>query len=183
VASRASDHRGATSNPTWGARRVSLSDVAMFLAGDLLDERALEELIFGCTWVTMREADTRARSDDSPPLSRAYALLRLLFLPKGIPHGAEQTRIVLDPAIVSLLRAGRVSDAIEVACRQLAAKHFRPRRVIEDDVQDAALGRRIAAALLIPTWDTRSLLERALLPATESSSSENTHDEENVHVR
>ncbi|MEZ5964170.1 MAG: type I-U CRISPR-associated protein Csx17 [Planctomycetota bacterium] len=170
-------HRGAdeewdeTGNPTWGKRRASQSDVAMFLAGDLVDESALEELLFGFTWVRASNGGVRSVSVPAPPLPRVYALLRLLFLPDGVAKGSERVIIVPDPAILPLLRVGRVNDAVERASRQLRSNGFRPRCVLDNRAHDAGFGRRLAAALLFPVSGVASLVARALLPAAEPTSS------------
>lgn len=152
-------------NPTWGCRRASLDDVAAFLEPDLVDDRALEELMFGFTWMKHSISAAPPHSPrTSPPLPRSCALLKLLFLPNGVPRGEERVHLAPDVAIVPLLRAGRIADAVDIACRQLFAKGLRPRRVVDDRTVDSVLGRRLAAALLIPVAQTEALLSRALLP-------------------
>ncbi len=167
---RSGERATKTKNPTWGACAVSLTDVANFLDGSL-DERALEELMFGFSWVTwVREQRFAVPSlaDGVLPLRRVYCLLRLLFQPSHIVHRGEELRLIPDPAIVSLLRAGRVTDAVAIAHRQLRTKGLRPRRVIDRDVDDGVFGRRLAAALLIPTWEGRALIAGALVPDPDS---------------
>jgi CRISPR-associated protein Csx17 len=165
VRSRSSDEAARGRNPTWGARRVSLDDVAMFLAPGLVDDRALEELMFGFTWVKHSRSVARQNASvSSPPLPRSYALLKLLFLPHAIARGREPIRLVPDPAIVPLLRGGSITEAVEIARRQLAAKGLRPRRVVENGPSDSSFGRRLAAALLFPVSQITALEDRALLP-------------------
>jgi CRISPR-associated protein Csx17 len=173
-----------TRNPTWVERRVSLADVATFIDGNL-DERALEELMFGFTWVNAQRRDTPAVAIGAP-LPRAYSLLRLLFQPGPIVHRGEKLHLLPDPAILSLLRAGRIADAVAIASRQLSAKGLRPRHVIDRGADGAGLGRRIAAALLIPTLETRALTANALLPDASDFDGEQPGDhtnEETINVR
>lgn len=166
-------------NPTFGTRTASLDDVAVFLADGLVDLAALEELMFGFTWVRHRSpAPQRRLRRVAPPLPRSYALLKLLFLPRGVPvdRGREPTVFCApDPAIVPLLRAGRVSDAVSTARRQLS-RFLAPRRVLDQTVGDAAFGRRLAAALLIPVSETDRLLEVATIPRTRDDEDEEVID-------
>lgn len=155
-------------NPTWGPRQVGLAEIGDFLEPGLLDEQLLEELIFGFTWVKHERAAAAKRSaPGASPVPRQYALLKLLFLPDGIPIGGERLAVAPDPSIVPLLTAGRVDDAIALARRQLSAKDLRPRRLPEWGVHDAAFGTRLAAALLFPMFQTDALVRDALLPNTE----------------
>ena len=151
-------------NPTWGARRAAVSDVASFIAGDI-DERALEDMIFGFTWLKeTSETAAVARSLDAPPAPRSYVLLRLLFSSEGIPYAGERIHVAPDPSIIALLRVGRVSDALEITRRQLVAWGLHSRRVIDPGIRDLALGRRLAGALLIPVPMTARLVGDCLLP-------------------
>jgi len=172
---RPSDESPRKRNPTWGSRRASLDDVATFLAPDLADDRALEELLFGFTWVTHGSAGApKWSSNSAPPLPRSYSLLKLLYLPEGIPRGTECVSLSPDPAIFSQLRSGHIRGAVGVASRQLVANGFRPRRVVEaDGPDDPVLGRRLAAALLIPVLLPRRFQDDALLPDTATKNDDN----------
>jgi CRISPR-associated protein Csx17 len=155
-------------NPTWGPRQVSLADVGDFLEPGLIDEQALEELLFGFTWVKHERPSTASRSDPGGvPVPRHYALLKLLFLPDGIPVSGERLVMAPDPSIVPLLTAGRVDDAIALARRQLSAKGLRPRHLPDWGAHDAGFGTRLAASLLIPMFQTDALVRNALLRNTE----------------
>jgi CRISPR-associated protein Csx17 len=170
---------GAPRNPTFGIRTASLDDVAVFMADGLVDLGALEELMFGFTWVRHRSPAPRPRVRRvAPPLPRSYALLKLLFLPRGVPADRAREPNVFcppDPAIVSLLRVGRVSDAVAIGRRQLS-RLFAPRRVVDQSVGDAAFGRRLAAALLIPVSESDRLLEVATIPRTRDDEDEEMID-------
>lgn len=154
-------------NPTWGTRQVSLSDIGDFFEPGAVDEQALEDLIFGFTWVNHADADgtwTNARPPAMPP-PREYGLLKLLFLPNGLTvhEGHPPIRLRPPAALVPLLISGRVDDAIAVAQSQLRARGLRPRRLDRVGRIDAAFGGRLAASLLFPMFQTRSLAEDALL--------------------
>ncbi|PZR08262.1 MAG: type I-U CRISPR-associated protein Csx17 [Archangium gephyra] len=165
-----------TRNPTWGTRPVSLSDIGGFFEPGAVDEQALEDLLFGFTWVNHSDADgtsENARPHAMPP-PREYALLKLLFLPNGLTlhEGRPPIRLRPPAALVPLLISGRVDDAIAVARSQLRARGLRPRRLDRLGRIDAAFGGRLAASLLFPMFQTRSLVEDALL----SDPSEENHD-------
>lgn len=166
VRAKGSNTRDEVRNPTFGRRPASGEDIALLLVGDALDERVIEELIFGFTWVSHDAKPTRNPTVDAPPLSRAYALLKLLFLPRGIPVDDDLIAVLPDASIVPLLLAGRIGDAVDVARRQLVAKGLRPRHVVDPGTLDAAQGRLLAAALLIPIASSRWLVQDALMPKT-----------------
>lgn len=183
VSKQSDDDVARRRNPTWGVRQAGLDDVATFLSSDIVDDRAIEELLFGFTWVKPPRVWVSRRSPSaSPPLPRCYALLKLLFLPGGVPRAQERVHLVPDTAIIPLLRAGRVTNAVELARRQLVAKGLLPRRVIDDGIVDVTLGRRLAAALLIPVMETRWLVNHALLPLAETAV-DNDEKQEITNVR
>lgn len=151
-------------NPTWGTRPVSLQHVAVFLTPGVTDDPMLEELLFGFTWIRWDETVARQQAVASaPPLPRTYSLLKLLFLPSGIRVGTENIAVTPDPAIVPLLRAGRIAEAVDIARRQLLAKGFRARRLDAEAPVDASQGRRLAAALLLPVHPVSRLRREALI--------------------
>ena len=97
---------------------------------------------------------------------RAYALLKLLFLPRPlvIKRGAGEVVIRPEPAILHLLRGGKMGEACAIAMRRLRASGLNPlpgpirgRGVRDNDwremdgMKDAGIDpQRLAAALLIP---------------------------------
>jgi CRISPR-associated protein Csx17 len=176
VRTHAPDESSRRRNPTWGSRHATLDEVATFLTPGLLDDSAIEELLFGFSWVKHARDPSPAHSrHTSSPLPRAYALLKLLFLADDIPRPEGRIRLTPDPAIVPRLRTGRVTEAVDIARRQLAAIGLRPRRVVDDHMVNATLGRRLAAALLIPVAQTSALLEDALLPNAKNATDD--HEE------
>lgn len=155
-------------NPTWGSRQVGLADIGDFLEPGLVDEQALEELLFGFTWVKHeRPSPASGGAVRGLPIPRQYSLLKLLFLPDGIPVDGDRLALTPEPSIVPLLTAGRIDDAIALARRQLSAKGLRPRHLTNWGAHDAVFGTRLAAALLIPMFQTDALVRDALLPNTE----------------
>ncbi len=159
--------------------KTSLESVAAFLAGEF-DERRAEDLIWGLVLVGGRGPFVReAPRGAGFPLPRAYALLKLLFLPRPLllergggrlhvryAREDQQGAIAIkpEPATLHLLRRGRVGEACALAMRRLRACGLTPmprpvpgRRVRDDDwlELDRSAGactepRRLAAALLIP---------------------------------
>jgi CRISPR-associated protein Csx17 len=165
---------GRDCNPTYGPRAASVDDVAAFLTPSLVDEALLEDLLFGFSWIDFGDHRGREWDDHTSqlparlPLSRIYALLKLAFLPRGLPmDDGGYAEITADPSIVPLLRAGRLSTAVQTASRQLRVNGLSPRRVVDGRcLDDAQTGRRLAAALLIPVVPV-GLKRAALLPPLE----------------
>jgi CRISPR-associated protein Csx17 len=162
---------GGLSHPAISGRwAASLSAVDIFLREETDDER-LEGLLRGLMLIDWRDTPPgAARADASlpPGLPRAYALLKLLFLPGGQLRRRRQTEITdikHEPSVIPLLRAGRVGDALDTALRRLRSSGLTPYthqfHVSEKD------GARLAAALLIPISErsTELLAEAVLRPA------------------
>ena len=107
---------------------VSLDMVATFLAGEIDDHR-IDDLVWGLMLIDNRGNRSQHRQGaDDVLLPRAYALLKLLFLPRPlvIEQGADGTllaRLLRDneeggifirsePAILPLLRGGRIRRGV-----------------------------------------------------------------------
>ncbi len=143
-----------------GRRLASLDAVAAFLTSKtdksyVADDLRVEELLRGLALIDWRRASRveRSRAKFAVPaaLPRAYALLKLLFLPNGRLYRRGNTEpdiIKHEPRIVPLLRAARVDEAIEIAARRLRASELMPLdHRFHFNERD---GTRLAAALLIP---------------------------------
>jgi CRISPR-associated protein Csx17 len=162
---------------------VSLDTVAAFIIGETNDER-IEELIWG---LMLLADDGRVAPHvyefQDLAVPTAYALLKLLFLPRPLViergrDGKRMARLVRnneaggivighDPAIPTLLRAGRLGEACVIAMRRLRAARLDPMpapirgRGLRDGIwmELDRMGRagldpvRLAAALLIPIGD------------------------------
>lgn len=160
---------------------VSLETVAAFL-DDRLDDRRIEDLLWGLILVpdNRRGRDRPFEDVDVRSLPRAYALLKLLFLPRPLlfERGADgrlSVRLLWkdedggvsirpEPSLLRLLRGGRLGEACAIAMRRLRASGLNPlpcpisgRRVRDGDWGELdGLGhagvdvRRLAAALLLP---------------------------------
>jgi CRISPR-associated protein Csx17 len=137
------------------------------------DDDKLEALLRGLSLInwTQRQASPVAAipvaatsptiSKLPPTLPRAYALLKLLSLPDGRLGGSDEP-IHHEPAIVPLLRAGRVGEALTIAERRLRSAGLTP-FTAQLYFPDEA-GVRLAAALLIPINEAAvSVLAAAVL--------------------
>jgi CRISPR-associated protein Csx17 len=142
------------SHPALASRRyASLVAIDAFLREETDDER-LEALLRSLTLLNWSQRSVRflhtSRSIPST-LPRAYALLKLLFLPDGklkLHALTDAVTIRHEPAIVPLLRAGRVQEALDIADRRLRTCGLMPFTCQFHVSQD--VGVRLAASLLIP---------------------------------
>jgi CRISPR-associated protein Csx17 len=137
------------------SRFASLKTITAFLNGET-DDAKLEELLRGLALLDWPKAEQGSKPqtqvrDIPSALPRAYALLKLLFLPGGEfqrDHSGESITIKHEPAMVPLLRAGRLPDALQVAYQRLRAIGLVP--ATKNFHYDNSQGTRLAAALLIP---------------------------------
>lgn len=149
---------------------ASLAALGAFLRRETDDHR-MHALVHGLvavsSWVAERSRK-RSPIEEVRRLPRAYAVLKLLFLPEGLSQGPGQEPVHIRPetAVPHLLAAGRVSDALTLAERRLRAhgllvRGSSARRLVHPD------GPRLAAALLFPiaSADARRLAELVLVPS------------------
>lgn len=162
--------------PIDGALKASLADIHRFLRGETNDALLLD-LIFALamlSWPPKKRAMKGIRLAPSiriaPELSRAYCLLKLLFLPKGIPITPDDPVSVRpEPALLHLLRAGRLHEATAVASRRLVSSGLRPLGSGHGRLGplfppiSPREGERLAAALLIPISDPEWLIRQTLV--------------------
>jgi CRISPR-associated protein Csx17 len=163
------------SHPVMAGRRVaSLRSIARFLNADTSDEEFEDEraeaVLRGLSlidWHTVSRKADAGGAGDAAGLPRAYALLKLLFLPHGElvrEPGGEPVLIKHEPSVVPLLRAGNVREALRVATRRLVSSGLTPFKsefYYPDDE-----GPRLAASLLIPIGEreVRELAQMVLRP-------------------
>ncbi len=174
--------RGLEKLPLDGIYKASLRDAAAFIEGET-DDRKIEALLWGLVLVdrtkkrgkhleylkrSERGGDWEERFSFIP---RPYALLKLLFLPHDLewPRGAEKVEVRPEPESLGRLRRGDVQGALEIAARRLGASGFTPmpgptsggrkRKMESRGGLDAS---RLAAALLLPIWDVKSLADMVL---------------------
>jgi CRISPR-associated protein Csx17 len=152
---RSIDARSAgESHPALAAAQFApLEAIDAFLRGETDDVR-IEEFLRGLAlidWRTNRQEEQASGSTIVPTLPRAYALLKLLFLPEGrLCRGpaSEVIEIKHEPTIIPLLRAGRITEGLHTAAQRLRATGLTP--LTDQFYFPAADGARLAAALLIP---------------------------------
>ena len=154
-------------NATYSAR---LSDIVSFLNGYVDDQRVADlslPLSFVCYWHRPAQSDFQ----QEPPfdLQAAYAAMKLTLLPGKIvcPEfgvDGEGIDVAMEPSMLAMLRAGRVGDAYQVACRRLRASGLKPLSNSPGISDRSEQGRRLAAALLFPLdqRNYKALAERAL---------------------
>ncbi|HLG94843.1 MAG TPA: type I-U CRISPR-associated protein Csx17 [Bryobacteraceae bacterium] len=152
---------GCANLPLAATNFASFGAVSRFLAGEL-DEQRIDDLLWGLILLLQSPGMLSTTADkDAPPLPRAYALLKLLFLPDPLTINGLSIAIKPEPSIVNLPIAGRVGEACQIAMRRLRASglsplpHPRSRgRVRDADWKEldclGADGVRLAAALLLP---------------------------------
>jgi CRISPR-associated protein Csx17 len=157
-----SERNGCTNLPLAASNFASLSTVSRFLVSEL-DEQRIEDLLWGLMLFPQKPGmlKRRAEESDAPPLPRAFALLKLLFLPQAVTVNGVSVSVKAEPSIVSLLTAGHVGEACRIAMRRLRASglsplpHPRSGGIVRDaDWQELESlrndGKRLAAALLLP---------------------------------
>lgn len=157
---------------------VTLADVHAYLTGQV-DERRIADLIWGLAglrWPDSGQMRPLSRDSPAPELDRSYVLLKLLFLPSAlqVTPGQEGVPVKSEAAILSMLRAGRLAEAVSIAYRRLRAsgltplgtggKHRRTPPRFSLTCSDPA---RLASALLVPVFETRKLTELVLWPSSE----------------
>lgn len=153
-------------NPVWSSISICAEDALALVEGDV-DESLVEDLLFGLSWINFRlTSEVRTAMEgrwlspvESRIVPRAWCLLKLLFLPKGVPVGGVNILVRPERSILSLLRAGRVGDACRIACRRLYASGLAP---VQPQFPDTADGTRLAASLLVPIHDVPKLVKRVL---------------------
>lgn len=169
--------KGCADLPLASPSAASPASIVAFLRGEL-DDRKIEDLLWGLMLIDRGSALPGGDAADvlPPALLPLYALLKLLFLPRPLlaSRAANGTvrwrfanahengiRIRPEPAILSLLRAGRVGEAAAIAMRRLRSSGLNPlphRRSggpsRDGEWSEVRLspreGQRLAAALLIP---------------------------------
>jgi len=162
--------------PLGSLHSVSLADVAMFLNGRTNDQW-LEHFLWGAILVDHQGPWPRPAgpAEFGPRLPRAYALLKLLFLPRrfALKSQSDGEPIRPEPAILGRLRAGDINGACEIAARRLRASGFVPMpgclpsgRHRTLDFAENIDPMRLAAALLIPIKETVRL-KRLVLRKTD----------------
>ena len=154
--------------PLDAAVPARLADIAAFL-GQAFDDVRCARLLSGLVWAQPARLPF-AKQALRPIVSFAYAALKPIFAPdvslkvlaeKGLVP--PNCKLPIPPGLVSRLRSGRVEEAVHMALIRAQASgiacSFADRKIS----QKAQMGRRLAAALLIPLdeYGLKTLVERA----------------------
>lgn len=166
---------------------ASLSDVAAFLHGhvnDLLIADWLWGLVLvDLSGVSLKEINRSYRETDGGeiPMPRAYALLKLIFLPEYQALKTLQDKpLPMEPSAFALLRSGRISESCNVAARRLRASGYVPMPgpnaartsyTVTYRLPPTAAA-RITSALLIPVSPVEELVKLVLRPKDATTTSE-----------
>lgn len=167
---------GASGLPLAASYDAPLSDVVVFLGGRT-DDRRIEELLRGAMLIRPQAhwPTPRAAPEAALPIPRAYALLKLLFLPEHLAmrsQGGAGSPVRPEPGILARLRAADIQGAAAIAARRLRVSGFVPmpgpgpggRQRLADFPKDLS-PRRLAAALLIPIQNVQALQRLVLRPS------------------
>jgi len=159
------DATEASANPLGGACPIHPGDATLFIERSV-DDVLIEDLLFAFAILDWK--DFGAPSCWSAEVLPTYAVLKHLFMPGEIKIGSEPKRLRADPRILSLLAAGNIADASEIAVQRLRVAGFRPLAVTYSGGIDA---HRLAASLLIPVWPGRQLASSIFHDQEQSSES------------
>lgn len=150
------------SNPLGGACEIDPGDATLFIEGSV-DDELIENLLFA--FLVLDWADFTSPKHSSAEVLPAFAVLKCLFLPGEINRGGERKRLVADRRVLSLLAAGSVEEAADIAVKRLRIAGLRPLNVSYTGGIDS---RRLAASLMIPVW-LRKLLASGIFHEEELS--------------
>ncbi len=138
-------------NPLGGACAVDPGDATLFIE-ESVDDELIEDLLFA--FLVFDWTDFQTPKYAAAEVLPVFAVLKCLFLPGEIHHGGEPKRVAADRRILAALAAGAVEDAGNIAVKRLQIAGLRPLDVRYSGGVDA---RRVAAALLIPVWQSKLL--------------------------
>ncbi|HLI84095.1 MAG TPA: type I-U CRISPR-associated protein Csx17 [Bryobacteraceae bacterium] len=141
-------------SPLASRSRILPEDAILFLERTL-DDELIEDLVFAFTLVDWKgplpEKDRQQQEVEIWPL---YALLKHMFLDCAVKGEGAEVKISADLNALSLLRAGNVERAAEIATRKLKNKNLKAPEVVYAGGFD---GMRLAAAVLVPAYYTAAL--------------------------
>ena len=154
--------------PLFSAYSAWLDDIVEFMDGGV-DIQRVADLALPLSFVRFwRRSEGEVIQTERAPISLpiAYAAMKLTLLPGkfGCPDFGPESGVWMEPRMLAMLRAGRVRDAYQVACRRLKASGLQPLSDEPGYADGSENGRRLAAALLFPIDKGMhcALAERAL---------------------
>ena len=148
---------------------LQTAHLAAFLTAGHVDDARVLDLLWGLILVSSAQraglAEAWGSSSQVPPLPRAYALLKLVFMqPSYALTSASGDKLSPEAAILARLRAHDLPGACRLASRRLRAAGFVPlpgRGVSGRERLAEFVGpldsRRVEAALLFPVRDVAAL--------------------------
>jgi CRISPR-associated protein Csx17 len=154
--------------PLYSMIKLSTYEISEFIHGNF-NESLTEDLIFGLLLIDRHNhafydyAYDIIKKEEYPIIKPFdFALLKLIFVPEDIRIGFDETvHIIPESAIISLLKAGRVADACEIAKNRLLSSNLKPINTIFPNL-GPGYGMKLAAALLLPV-EQKELMELALI--------------------
>lgn len=139
--------------PLNSAYPAQLDDIAAFVAGSVDVQRVVElalPLSFVRRWPYVKPDVSRQAAPDFLPV--AYTAMKLTLLPGKFewPEHDISVDIRMEPKMIAMLRAGRIMEAYQVACRRLWASGLSSLLGQPGIADRSDCGFRLAAALLFP---------------------------------
>lgn len=143
--------------PIKGRVATSPKDIHNFIQGNL-DFGKIYDLFQGLVlinWYQTIEPYPKWICENTPNLSRSFALLKLLFLPEPLPEGVglEPIQVKWEASIIPNLRQKNLPVAHKIALRRIQGSGLKP-LINYDDISQFLLGEgfyeRLAGSLLIP---------------------------------
>ena len=155
-----------------------LDDIAAFLNGGV-DVQRIADLALPMSFVRYgRRLETERCFEQRSPfdLPAAYAAMKLTLLPDKFtcPEFGGDKDVRMEPQMLTMLRAGRVRNAYQVAYRRLMASGLRPLSTAPGIADGSGQGDRLSAALLFPLdrGAHKALSERGLMRALANAEAE-----------
>jgi len=154
--------------PLDAAAPARLADIAAFMDNHFDDARCAR-LLAGLVWAVPR-TQLPFVEPAHPGVPFAYAAIKPIFTPaanlKALDNNGLSSLtgdIPIPPGMVSHLRSGRVNEAVHLALARAHASGIACAFAGRSITQKSKIGRRLAAALLIPLNKNglRTLIERA----------------------
>ena len=158
--------------PLYSKIKLTINEISEFIHGNF-NESLTEDLIFGLVLIDRSNNDFYnyaydiiKKEEHSIIKPFDFALLKLIFLPEDLRIGFDETvHIIPESAIISMLKAGRVADACEIAKNRLLSSNLKTINTIFPNL-GAGYGMKLAAALLLPV-EQKELRELVLLKTKE----------------
>ena len=155
--------------PLDAAAPARLADIAAFLEEDFDDERCAR-LLTGLVWAQPSTWLPFVKQPLRPVVPFAYAAIKPIFAPdaslkalaeKGLVP--QDCKLPIPPGLVSRLRSGGIKEAVSLVLARARASGIACPFANLGIPQSARIGRRLAAALLIPLdeYGLETLMERA----------------------